>query len=100
MMEIWERREARFQSRTSTPSTRTCPATGVVGAVDQFHQGGLAGAGLTDDGDGLAGFDLEGNVLQDRLAGRIGKGDIAEFDLAAHGVGIPEGILVEVVLAD
>ena len=39
----------------------------VVEAHHQAGQGGFAGAGVTDDGDGLAGLDGEGDVFQDPL---------------------------------
>ena len=44
-------------------------------------------------------FDREGNILEHRFAGGIGKSYMAEFDLAAHGLRASEGILVEIIFA-
>ena len=68
------------------------PALDVVEAQQELDGGGLAGAGVADDGDGLAGLDAEGNVAQDPVflagigAAVIGEPDVAKFDFAAHGL--------------
>ena len=64
IVEICERSESRFQSRTSTPSIRIAPSVDVVGAVDQLGQRALARAGLADDRDRLARRGPERDVLQ------------------------------------
>ena len=67
-------------------------ALNVVEAQQQLNDRGLAGAGVADDGERLAGFDAEGNVAQDPIfvlgcrAAVIGEPDVAEFDFAARSV--------------
>ena len=51
--------------RTSTPPTRTAPAGDVVQPRHQLGDRGLAGAGVPDQRDQLAGLDAEGDVVQD-----------------------------------
>src|SRR5882762_2394700 len=74
-------------------------ALDVVEAQQQGDQGGLAGAGVADDGESLAGLDAEGNISEDPvLIGglwdiSIAEPDVAEFDFATrmiegNGVGI------------
>ena len=46
----------------------------------QVGNGGLAGAGGPDDGDGLSGSDNEIQICQDRIFFFIGKGHMARFD--------------------
>ena len=62
------------------------PAAGDV--VEPRHQGGqdgLAGAGRADQGDGLAGRDVEVDVAQHRLVGLVGERevDVLEAQVAA-----------------
>ena len=53
----------------------------VVQARDQVHDGGLAAAGASDDGRGLAGPRLERDGVQHRVLGAgIAEADIAELD--------------------
>jgi len=56
-------------------------AGGVVKARDQIDQRALAAAGRADDADGFAGMDLQRDVLQDILAGRIGEKDMVKADV-------------------
>jgi len=49
-------------------------------AVDGADHGGLAGAGQTDDGDELALFDLQADMLQTLGSIGIGFADILEFN--------------------
>ena len=69
---------SRSCSRRSTPSTRIWPAVHVVEAHHQAGEGGFAGAGVADDGDGLAGLDGEGDVFENPLdvgdGGELGGG--------------------------
>ncbi len=66
-------------------------ALDVVEAEEQRDQSGLAGAGVADDGDGLAGGDAEGDIAEDPVVfggfGFVGvaEPDVAEFDFAARG---------------
>ena len=57
----------------------------IVGAQDQIHQGGLAGAGLAHQAHVLASGDGEGHVLQRViLALGIAEGQVAELNVALH----------------
>ncbi len=66
-------------------------ALDVVEAEEQRDQSGLAGAGVADDGDGLARCYAEGDIAEDPvLFGGLGfvgvaEPDVAEFDFAAGG---------------
>ena len=51
----------------------------VVEAGEQAGDGALAGAGGADDGDGLAGVDMQIQVAQDRLVAVVAKGDMLEI---------------------
>ena len=64
----------------------TRPAGHVVQPRDQRGQRGLAGAGGADDGDRLAGRDVEVHVVQHRLVGLVGEGeaDALEAQVAAR----------------
>ena len=59
-----------------------------VEAQQELDDGGLAGAGVADDGDGLAGAEVEGDVAQTPSlrpwvgAAVVGEPDVAEFDVA------------------
>src|SRR5690606_8196581 len=50
----------------------------VIEAVEQTRDGGLAGAGGADNGDGLASGHLEADALEDRTVGVVVEGDILE----------------------
>ena len=56
----------------------------VVEAAEQVDDRGLARAALADDADPLAGLDLEGDVLEDRLVAVVAEGDVLEDDVALH----------------
>ncbi|MNN16576.1 hypothetical protein D3C81_1297200 [compost metagenome] len=61
------------------------PAGGLLEAVDQAQQGALAGAGVADDAEDLAGADLQGGWLQGGNVAAIDPVrlvDVVEFD---HG---------------
>ena len=64
---IWERRSRKAASRKSTPPMRMAPAGGIVKAQEKVGQGGFARAGPPDQGDHLAGFDLQLDVAQDHF---------------------------------
>ncbi len=53
----------------------------VVVPADQGKNGGLAGAGGADEGNGLPGRYLEGNALQHPLTGLVGKPNILKFNI-------------------
>ena len=58
-----------------------------VELVEARQEGGdrrLAGAGGADEGDGLAGADVEVDVRQDRLVGAVAEGDVLVADVAAQ----------------
>ena len=56
---------------------------GVVEADDQAHKGRFTGAGFADDGNALAGADVEGDVFDGGGCGaRILEGDVVEFEFA------------------
>ncbi len=71
----------------------------VVDPVDQLRQGGLAGAGLAHDRQGLARADLEGQIAQGDLVFAVAEADLPEFELTPHPSGVPGLILVELSLA-
>ena len=52
----------------------------IIEARKQVGNGGLAGAGGPDDGDGLSGSGDEIQICQDRIFFFIGKGHMARFD--------------------
>src|SRR6266705_2493591 len=64
-------------------------ALNIVETQKMLDDGGLAGAGVADDGEGLPGSNAEGNVAEHPvfigrvLPAAIGEPDIAEFDFAA-----------------
>src|SRR5947209_4965585 len=64
-------------------------ALNIVETQKKLDDGGLAGAGVADDGEGLPGSNAEGNVAEHPvfigrvLPAAIGEPDIAEFDFAA-----------------
>ncbi len=55
-------------------------ACDVVEARQQQGDGGLAGAGGADDGEGLAGADLEGEPVEDGAVAVIAEGHVVELD--------------------
>src|SRR2546426_5561844 len=68
---------------------KDCAALNIVETQKKLDDGGLAGAGVADDGEGLPGSNAEGNVAEHPvfiggvLAAAIGEPDIAGFDFAA-----------------
>ncbi len=79
---IVPRKASGTTSRMSMPSTRMRALVGIVEAHQQLDDRGLAGAGRADDGDGLAGRDLQIEIVE-RLRlrpRRIMEGDVVEFD--------------------
>ena len=64
----------------STPSMQHGAPVGIVGADHQVHQRGLARAGGPDHGEGAAGLDPEGDVLEHPApftGARIAEPDVA-----------------------
>ena len=59
------------------------PAVDLVEAQQQVDQRGLAGAGGPDDGHGLAGLHVQGEVLDERRVGQVAERDVLELDVAA-----------------
>ena len=63
-------------------------ALNIVEAQQELDDGGLAGAGMADDGERMPGLDAEGNVAQNPVfffrscAAVVGEPDIAELDFA------------------
>ena len=68
------------------------PALNIVKAQQQRDQSGLAGAGMADDGEGLAWLDAERNIAENPVfVGRlrhvaVAEPDIAKFDFAARSI--------------
>ena len=56
----------------------------IIEAVNEVCDGRLARAGRTDEGQLLTGLCVEGNVMQHRLAGNIGKIHVEEAHVAAQ----------------
>ena len=56
---------------------------GIVEALQQREQRGLAAAGLTDQADALAGLEAQAEPLEDLLAAGIAEGDIVERNRGA-----------------
>ena len=67
----------------------------IVEAIEQARDGGLAGAGRADDGDGLAGRDLEADALEDGAIGVVVELHVLEAD---HRAGDGERLGVGLVL--
>ena len=59
-------------------------AVDIIEAHQQFDHGGLAGAGRADDGDLLAGFGVEGEIVDDDLIRAVAEVDILEIHAALH----------------
>ena len=62
-------------------------AVHIVEALQQLDERGLAGAGGTDDGDGLAGLRLAAKVVDDGLVGRVAKLDMVKLHVAGALLG-------------
>ena len=63
----------------STPSQRIAAAVGLVQPAEQLGQGGLAGAVLADQGDDLAGADLQDTSVTAGVVGaRVGEADVLD----------------------
>ena len=77
------RNSSRSKSRISTPPIRIAALLHIVEAQQQIGQRGLAGAGMADNGDGLAGLNREADVLQHPFLAVVGEPDLVEFDAAA-----------------
>ena len=74
--------------RTSRPSSSTAPVGDVEEARQQLHERALARARAADDAELLPGLEGEREIVHDRVAvvrARVGEGDVAELDPAAHG---------------
>ena len=68
------------------PSTSTAPGGRVVEAGDELDERRLAGAGGADEGDDLAGGDVEVDAAQRLEArARVGERDALEADVAGRG---------------
>src|SRR5450755_2915895 len=52
----------------------------VVEAEEQVGQGGLAGSGVSDHGDGLAGGNAETDIAQNPVLADVSEPDMVEFD--------------------
>ncbi len=61
------------------PSMRTSPEVGMSHAVDEAQSGGFAGAAAAEEDEGFAGFDGEGEVVENGAAGDAVV-DAGEFD--------------------
>src|SRR5262249_47536924 len=73
---------------------KDAPGRHVVGAVDELGKGGLAGAGLPDESDGLAWGGVERDVAQDGGRGAEAEGDMVEDDLAGNRRAVAVLVLV------
>ena len=69
-------------------------AVHIVEALQQLDERGLASAGGTDDGDGLAGLRLAAKVVDDGLVGRVAKLDMVELHVAGALLGDLRGGLL------
>ncbi len=56
----------------------------IVEAQQQLDHGGLAGAGLAHQGNGLAGVHMAGEVADDGLVAVVSEGDVVKIHLAMH----------------
>ena len=70
----------------SMPSIVIRPAVEFVEAREQRGDRRLAGAGWADEGDRLAGADVEVDVPQDGLVRAVAEGDVLVADVAAQAV--------------
>src|SRR5438067_7490292 len=62
-------------------------AVNVVEAHQQVHDGRLAGARRTHDGDGLARPYVQVEARDQRLDGQVAEADVLEADMASRGCG-------------
>ena len=76
------RREAKVSARRSVPSIRIRPASRVAQPLQQGQRRGLAGAGGTDQGHGLAGLGGEGEVEHALVGAGEAVGEVLELDAA------------------
>ena len=67
------------------PADHDAPALGLVKAAQQVDDGGLAAAGGTHQGDGLAGLDVQVEVLDDRHFILVPEMHMLKDDIAADG---------------
>jgi hypothetical protein len=67
---------------------------GVVEAREELEQSVLSGSGATDEGNGLAGFDFEADVVQDVDFGAVTKAEVFENKMASDGIGVAPGFEV------
>ncbi len=67
------------------PADQDAPAFGLIEAAQQVDDGGLAAAGGAHQGDGLAGLDVQVEVLDHRLVVLIPEVHMVENDVAADG---------------
>ena len=56
------------------------PGSGLIKAAQQVHDGGFAGAGGADDGDGLARPDVQIKITEDLGAVLVAEGDVLKGD--------------------
>src|SRR5712691_2747760 len=59
-------------------------ASDIIETCHQVDQSCLPGAGMADDSQALAGWHVQGEILQDGRAGLVMKRDVAKLDLPAH----------------
>jgi hypothetical protein len=62
-----------------------CAGSHVIEAGDEVGECGLAGAAGADEGDDLAGLDMEGDILEEGNAGDVVKVDVVEADRTGDG---------------
>ena len=59
-------------------------AVDIIEPHEQIDEGGLAAAGGADDGDALAGLDVQRQALDERAVGQIAEGDVLDLDVAVR----------------
>ena len=59
-------------------------AVDVIEPHEQVDEGGLAAAGGADDGDALAGLDVQRQALDERAVGQIAERDVLDLDVAVR----------------
>ena len=59
-------------------------AVDIIEPHEQVDEGGLAAAGGADDGDALAGLDVQRQTLDERAVGQIAEGDVLDLDVAVR----------------
>ena len=63
---------------------------------NQLAQGGLAAAGGTDDGDGLAGLHIQADAVEHIQVAIVGEDHVADLDIALHiGQGLGIGLVLD-----